>query len=106
MKGLTMKTHTEPTDYVMVTDWEEVEADDFYLTNENKDIKPETLKQAKEIQANDNLYIGYIVAAVNYVVYRQMDARQIFIDEDSDEIMSCEYAIINNNHTDRFQYSY
>ena len=99
-----METHTEPTDYVMVTNWEQVDKDDFYLTEDNKDVEPETLKQARESQANGNLYIGYIVAAVNYVVYRQMDARQIFIDEDADEIMSCESAIIDNSHTGRFQY--
>lgn len=80
-----MKAYQE---YVMVTNWKEVDVDDFYLTKENKDIEPETLRKAKELQAEGNLFYGYIVAAVNYVIYRQMDARQIFIDEDGDEIMA------------------
>lgn len=100
-----MKTYNE---YVMVTDWEKVDADDFYLIDENwaKNNNPDGVQQAKELQATGNLYIGYVVAAVNYVVYHQMDAGQIFIDEDGNEIMSCEGEIIGNKHKDQFAYSY
>lgn len=94
-------------DYVMVTDWEEVNADDFYLSEDwAKNINSETLQQAKELQAIGELYFGYTVSAVNYVIYHQMDAGQIFIDSQGNEIMSCESAIIGNKHQDQFEYSY
>jgi len=95
------------SDYVMVTDWEEVDADDFYLSEDwAENVGEETLTRAKELQANGSLYIGYVVQAVNYIVYKQMDSGQIFIDEDGNEIMSCEGAIIENKHKDQFEYSY
>lgn len=64
------------------------------------------MKQAKAMQADGQLFIGYVVPAVNYVIYKQMDARQIFIDENGDEIMSCESEVIGNNHKEHFEYSY
>ncbi len=98
-----MKTYNE---YVMVTDWRKVDADDFYLTDEEwaKD-DPEAVKHAKELQSKGELFYGYIVAAVNYVIYRQMDASQIFIDEDGEKVMSCEGEIIGNKHQEQFEYS-
>lgn len=103
-----MKTQTEPTDYVMVTDWDKVDADDFYLTDKQwaENLHPDNLRQAKAMQADGKLYIGYVVAAVNYVIYHQMDARQIFINEDGDEIMSCEGEVIGNSHKEHFEYSF
>lgn len=100
-----MKTYTE---YILVTDWEKVDFDDFYLTSEDWAVNcnPDSLQQAKELQENDNLYIGYVVSAVHYAIYIQMDASQVFIDGDGNEIMSCEGAIIDNRHQSRFEYSY
>ena len=63
-------------DYVIVTDWEKVDAADFYLTDKSwvKDIEPDTLAKAKELQSNGNLRIGYIVPAVSYAFFTVMCA--------------------------------
>lgn len=99
-----MKTYNE---YVMVTDWEKVEVDDFYLTDEGwaKNLHPDNLKQAKELAKAGELYIAYVVPAVHYAIYIQMDARQIFIDGEGDQIMSCEGVVIANNHEKCFEYT-
>ncbi len=92
---------------VMVTDWELVSKDDFYLTNKDwaEKFDPETLQQAKELQAADGLYVAYIVSASNYCVYKQMDASQIFIDGSETEIMFCESEVIGNNHDHVVEYA-
>lgn len=91
----------------MVTDWEPVEADDFYLTEDwAENVEPKTLQDAKELQANGQLFVAYTVPAVHYAIFVQMDAGQVFINSDGDEIMSCESAIINNHHQKRFEYGY
>ncbi len=99
-----METYNE---YVMVTDWEKVEVDDFYLTDKGwaENLHPDNLKQAKELAKDNGLYIAYVVPAVHYVIYLQMDARQIFIDGDGDQIMSCEGVVINNKHKRCFSYN-
>jgi hypothetical protein len=94
-------------EYVMVTDWEEVEADDFYLSKEwAKNVNPDSLKRAKELQAEGNLFVAYIVPAVHYVIYKQMDAEQVFIDDEGCQIMSCESAVIGNTYETQLEYSY
>lgn len=100
-----MKAYTE---YILVTDWEKVNADDFYLTDEGwaENCNPDSLQQAKELAVNSKLYIGYVIPAVHYAIYQQMDAGQVFIDDSGDEVMPCESAIISNNHEARFEYSY
>lgn len=100
-----MKTYNE---YVMVTDWKEVDAEDFYLNSDEwaEEVGADTIQQAKELQGNNQLFYAYVVAAVNYLIYWQMDAQQIFIDEDGDEIMSCGGEVIGNKHEDHFAYSY
>lgn len=97
-----METYTE---YVMVTDWERIDADDFYLTDEwAENLHPDNLRQAKALQVDGQLYIGYVVPAVHYAIYNQMDARQILIDEYGDEVMSCEGVVIGNSHQKAFEY--
>ncbi len=95
-------------DLIMVTDWELVDKDDFYLTDEEwaKNEGEENVKKAKELQANGNLYEGFVVSAMNYAIYRTMDAHQIFIDKDCNEILSCESQIIDSpmNHAEEYNY--
>ena len=92
---------------IMVTNWEKVEADDFYLTDEKwaKNVNPEDLQLAKELQADGKLYLAYTVSAVHYAIYKTMDASQIFIDDDGNEILSCESAIIEDKHKHVEEYS-
>jgi len=100
-----MKIYNE---YVLVTDWEKTDVDNFYLTDEGwaENVGPDNLQHAKELQANGGLYIGYVVPAVHYVIYQQMDASQVFIDRDGEVVMPCESAVITNKHENRFEYSY
>lgn len=89
-------------DRVIVTDFEKVELDNFYLSEEweeNKGRRTELRKMAKE----GNLFIAYEVGAADYLTYRQMDARQLFINEDGDIMLSCESAVIGNEHEEVFR---
>lgn len=98
------KTYNE---YIMVTDWEEVNKDDFYLIKEwyEKGGK-ENVISAKKLQKEGKLYVAYIVPAVHYAIYTQMDAQQVFIDDEGKFALDCESATISNNHSKRWEYSY
>jgi len=81
--------------FILATDWEEVPTDDFYLSKEwNEDEKQK--KEAKKLARNKKLYYAYIVSALDYCLYVQMDSNQVFIDDDMNIILLCESAIINN----------
>ena len=90
---------------ILVSNWEQVDKDDFYLTDEWKKRVDEedtkTIIQARDLQRNGKLFIAYIVDAKNYAIYRHMDADQVFINSDSDIILHCESAIIDNKHDHR-----
>jgi len=92
---------------ILVTNWEKVEDDSFYLTDkwiENGD--KEAIEKARELQKESSLYEAYIVDAKNYAIYSQMDADQVFIDSDDNIILHCESAVINNNHEHRIEADY
>ena len=93
---------------IIVSNWEKVEADDYYLTDEwaKHEGTENTVKEARELQKNNNLYVGYIVSAVDYAIYKQMDSDQVFVDGEGEEIIHCETAIINNNHEYRREVEY
>lgn len=95
-------------EYVIVTNWEEVETDNFYLTDKGwaKNIDKETMERAKKLQAEGHLYYGYVVSAVVFLTYKQMDAGEVFINEDGECIMECEGEVIDNEYEDAFAYSY
>jgi len=88
---------------ILVTDWEKVEKDDFYLTDDWKKENDNT--EARELQKEGKLYVAYIVNAVSYAIYTQMDADQVFIDNDGEVILHCESAVIGNNHEHREEYN-
>ena len=93
-------------DYVMVTNWEIVPEDDFYLSDEwIKAISGNGQKLRKQAK-NGNLFYAYIVLAKDYCIYHQMDALQIIIDEESNEIITCENVVIGNEHETVQEYSY
>ena len=97
-------------DLIAVTNWEKVEEADFYLSNDwlkdSMGYDDEQIKQIKDKSKNGELYIAYIVQAKNYAIYFQMDAHQIIVDEDFNEIVSCEGCVISNNHKKRIEWSY
>lgn len=87
---------------ILVSDWDLVEKDDFYLSTvweKPEDI--ESIKRARELQEQGQLFHAYIVDARKYAIYYQMDADKVFINEDADIILHCETAMINNNHKHR-----
>lgn len=86
-------------DYIIGTNWDKVDADDFYLTDKwakNEGLE-DIMPQARELQAQGELYEAYIVKALNYCIYYQMDADKVFIDKDFNVILRCESAVISND---------
>ena len=96
----------EHKEMILVTNWERVEADDFYLSDDWKSESKERIKAAQKLQAEKNLYVAYIVPAVSYAIYTQMDAQQVFINNDMDVVLDCESVVIENKHDKRIEYNY
>lgn len=99
----------EMSKHILVTDWEQVDEDDFYLTNEwdlFKDMEEVDKEELKNRVKNGNIYLAYTVGATSYAIYRQMDAFQVFIDRDLNIVLECESAIIGNNHEKRIEHDY
>lgn len=92
---------------ILVTNWEAVDKDDYYLSKDwIENGGKENIKEARKLQKNDELYEAYIVNAVDYAIYYQMDARKVFINSDMDVILNCESAIISNGMEKAIKYEY
>lgn len=90
------------TNEILVTNWEHVRADEFYLTDEKWALNDvEGVNKARELQKDGNLYYAYIVDAKNYAIYTQMDAQEVFVNNDLDIITYCESTVIDNKHDKR-----
>ncbi|MDD5098597.1 MAG: hypothetical protein PHD31_02695 [Candidatus Pacebacteria bacterium] len=88
---------------ILVSNWEKVDKNDFYLSDKwNK--KMGGVKEAKELQKNNDLFVAYIVEAKNYTLFSQMDASQVFINKDGDVILHCESAVIDDKHDFKTEY--
>jgi len=90
-------------DMILVTNWEKVDKDDFYLSKDwarHTDGK-ETISRAKKLQREGNLFYAYIVPAVNFAIYKQMDAQGVLIDNDASVIVECESDVIGNEYQHR-----
>lgn len=83
---------------IIVTDWERVAGDDFYLSYEWDGEDKENIKSARKLQKEGKLFYGYIVDAKNYAIYWQMDSDGVLIDEDCNVIVHCESSVINDSH--------
>ena len=59
-----------------------------------------------ELQKENELFYAYTVPAIHYCTYVQMDSQQILIDKEGNEIISCESAVIDNKHSDKWKYDY
>lgn len=98
------KTYNE---MIMVSNWEKADKDDFYLSKEwYGNSGKENVLHAKQLQKEGKLYLAYIVPAVHYAIYFQMDAQQVFIDDEGNEMLNCEGVVIDNEHAKRWEYSY
>lgn len=97
------------SDYILVTNWEKVDKDEFYLNNEwgksNYDRLDE-VKQARKLQKEGHLFYGYICKAKDYALYYQLDANMVLINGDCDVIVEGESHVIGNDHTHREEYTY
>jgi hypothetical protein len=82
---------------IIVTDWEKVKKDDWYLSKEWEETG-EDCKRARELQKEGRLFIGYMVDAKNYAIYGEMDSQEVFIDDDGYIVIYCESVVINNRH--------
>lgn len=89
---------------IIVTDWEKVDADDFYLSDDYIKEDKENVKAARELQKKGELYQAYIVDAKNYAIYYQMDSQSVYVDSDCAVVLHCENSIIGNSHDHREEY--
>ena len=87
-------------DMVIVTDWEPVEKDSFYLTNEKwvQNNGAEAQEACLAALGDNNLFVGYLVGAKTYLGYSQMDAQEVYINSDFEILMYCEGEVIGNKH--------
>ncbi len=90
---------------IIVTDYDKVDIDDFYLTDEKwiKDNGVDDIEELRELAKKGELYYGYEVDAENYAIYKQMDSGQVFIDVDDTIRMICEGEVIGNSHKHAFK---
>lgn len=95
-------------DMIIVTDWDKVEPDDFYLSNDWLDEigSKSRQRELKKMAKDGELFEAFEVPAVSYALYSQMDAHQVYINHDGDVLLSCESEVIGNNHQRRWEASY
>lgn len=97
-------------EFILVTNWEVVDKDDFYLTKEwlknNQDKTNEEIKELLREVNNKSVYYGYIVKAVDYAIYYQMDSQQVLINSNCEVLVECESSIIDNKHEYKELYEY
>jgi hypothetical protein len=93
---------------ILVTDWDKVESDNFYLTDDwsDKTGDYDNIQTARGLLNEGKLYVGYIVDAKNYAIYYQLDANEVLIDQDANVIVHCESSVISNDHKHREEFNY
>ena len=96
-------------DLILVSNWEKVPTDDYYLSADwqtSNGESDETMAEANKLAKQGQLYYGYIVPAVSYAIFKQMDSNQVLINDDGEVIINCETAIIDNQHEHREEFNY
>jgi len=94
-------------DLILCTNWEKMDdKDDFYLSDEWKNEDKENKDEAKKLQSEGKLYKAYIVKAINYAIYRQMDADLVYIDGDFEIVLRCESEVIKSPMEKCIEYEY
>jgi len=89
---------------IIVTDWEKVDVDDFYLSDEwiSEIGNKKRQKELKEMAKNDNLFEAFLVDGSNYAIFKQMDSQKVFINSDKETMLHCESAVIDNSHEEKW----
>ena len=96
-------------DYVLATSWVKVDKEDFYLSDEwtkKEGVEEEDIKKIKSLQKEGKLYEAYIVGALEYCIYYQMDADKVYINDDMDVVLRCESYVTMNDHIKVIEYNY
>lgn len=90
---------------IVVTDWEEIEVDDFYLSDEwiSEIGSKENQKELKEMAENNKLFEAFLVDGSDFAVFIQMDAHKVFINEDKEIMLHCESAVIDNDFEEKWK---
>ncbi len=94
---------------ILVSNWEQVEKDDFYLSDEwGKDEygRLDNTREARDLQRENDLFFGYIVKAIDYAIYAQMDSSEVLINSSGEVIVNCETQVIDNDHEYKVEYNY
>jgi len=89
------------SDYIIVTDYEKVSSDNFYLTDEwlsHSSCCDMTPQQIRCMAEAGELFEAFVVSALAYGIYQQMDSQMMYIDADNNVIVRCESEIIGNRH--------
>ena len=77
------------TDKIIITNWDNVDKNDFYLSERWVDNQKQR-KKLRKMAKNNELYQGYLVYAVHYCIYHSADCLQVFIDEQWNVLLECE----------------
>lgn len=98
----------QTSEFICVTDWEKVESGDFYLTDGWADIigsDKDKFDKLRQQSKDGELYFAYIVRATDFCIYYQMDADQIIVDCDQNELVQCETAVIDTEKQEVWEYT-
>lgn len=91
-------------DNVIVSDLDQVEQDNFYLTDSDWETEfSEEVAECRKMAEAKNLYYGYLVEAKTYLLFGTMDSQEVFIDFDGKVIMYCGGEVINSGHEKVFE---
>ena len=82
------------TDKIIITDWDCVDKEDFYLS-EKWISKQRHRKRLRRMAKNGRLYHAYLVYAVHYCIYHASDCLQVFIDDDWNVLLECEVVPVH-----------
>ena len=77
------------TDKVIITNWEEVVINDFYLSNQ-WNCDPQLRKKLMKMANDNELYVAYIAFAVHYCIFQAADCLEVFIDDNWNVLLECE----------------
>ncbi len=91
---------------IIVTNWDEADVNDSCLSREylsGQGIKGKDATTARKLAKEGNLYEAYLVNAVNYCLYSQMDAQYVLIDDDGNIVVNGEGSVIGNDFKDKLE---
>jgi len=77
------------TDRIIMTDWDDVDKDNFYLS-EKWVNNHKRRKKLRKMAKNNLLYHAYVVFAVHYCIYHSADCLEVFIDGNFNVLLECE----------------